>query len=89
MNRDLCGLSAVTFVLTTILDIRTTRVGVHQLGYTELSPLTDTSSIRAMAIPGVITLFIGIACVALGAHFTLCSLSFAFAAPRRRSAAIQ
>lgn len=69
MTRNLSGLFAVTFVITTTLDIWTTWVGVHQLGYTELNPLTDTSSIRAMAIPEVITLFIGIAMVAAGAHF--------------------
>ena len=76
MTRNLTLFFAVTFFLTTALDIWTTDVGVNQLGYTEMNPLTDTSSIRAMAIPEVITLFIGIAMVAAGAHFckTLCPL---------------
>ena len=69
MTRNLTLFFAVTFFLTTALDIWTTDVGVNQLGYTETNPLTDTSSIRAMAIPEVITLFIGIAMVAAGAHF--------------------
>lgn len=68
--RNLSGLFAVTFVLTTTLDIWTTWVGVNQLGYTELNPFTDTSSIQAMAIPEVVALFIGIAMVAIGAHFS-------------------
>ena len=45
-------------------------MGIHQFGYTELNPLTDTSSIRAMAIPEVITLFVGMAIVATAAHFS-------------------
>lgn len=69
MTRNLSYLFVVTFVLTTTLDIWTTWVGVHQFAYTELNPFTDTSSIQAMAIPEVITLFIGIAMVAAGAHF--------------------
>ncbi len=63
MTRNLTLFFAVTFFLTTALDIWTTDVGVNQLGYTETNPLTDTSSIRAMAIPEVIALFIGIAMV--------------------------
>ncbi len=76
MTRNLTLFFAVTFFLTTALDIWTTDVGVNQLGYTEMNPLTDTSSIRAMAIPEVITVFIGMAMVAAGAHFckTLCPL---------------
>ena len=76
MTRNLTLFFAVTFFLTTALDIWTTDVGVNQLGYTEMNPLTDTSSIRAMAIPEVITLFIGMAMVAAGVHFckTLCPL---------------
>ena len=76
MTRNLTLFFAITFFLTTALDIWTTDVGVNQLGYTEMNPLTDTSSIRAMAIPEVITLFIGMAMVAAGAHFckTLCPL---------------
>ena len=70
MTRNLILLFALTFVLTTTLDIWTTWVGVNQLGYTELNPFTDTSSIQAMAIPEVITLFIGIAMVAAGTHFS-------------------
>ncbi len=63
MTRNLSLFFAVTFVLATTLDIWTTWVGVHQFGYTETNPITDTSSIRAMAIPEIITLFIGIAMV--------------------------
>ena len=63
MTRNLSGLFAVTFVLTTTLDIWTTWVGINELGYTEMNPLTDTSSIQAMARPEVITLFIGIVMV--------------------------
>ena len=76
MTRNLTLFFAVTFFLTAALDIWTTDVGVNQLGYTEMNPLTDTSSIRAMAIPEVITLFIGMAMVAAGAYFckTLCPL---------------
>ena len=76
MTRNLTLFFAVAFVLTTTLDIWTTWVGVHQFGYTETNPITDTSSIRAMAIPEIITLFIGIAMVAVGAHLskTLCPL---------------
>ena len=48
----------MTFVLTTTLDIWTTWVAIYQFGYYELIPFTDTSSIQAMAIPEVITLFI-------------------------------
>ena len=69
MTRNLILLFAATFVLTTAFDIWTTWVGVNQLGYTELNPLTDTSSIEAMAIPEVFTLFIGIAMVAAGVRF--------------------
>ncbi len=76
MTRNLTLFFAVAFVLTTSLDIWTTWVGVHQFGYTETNPFTDTSSIQAMAIPEIITLFIGIAMVAVGANFskTLCTL---------------
>ena len=70
MNRNLILLFTLTFVLTTTLDIWTTWVGVNQLGYPELNPFTDTSSIQAMAIPEVITLFIGIAMIAAGVHFS-------------------
>ena len=70
MTRNLILLFTLTFVLTATLDIWTTWVGVNQLGYTELNPFTDTSSIQAMAIPQVIALFVGIAMVAAGAHFS-------------------
>ena len=68
MTRNLVLLFAAIFVLTTAFDIWTTWVGVNQLGYTELNPLTDTSSVQSMAIPEIFTLFIGIAMVAAGAH---------------------
>ena len=70
MTRNLILFFAVTFFLTTALDIWTTDVGVNQLGYTETNPLTDTSSIQGMAIPEIITLFIGVAMIAVGAHFS-------------------
>ncbi len=70
MTRNLILLFAVTFVLTTTFDIWTTWVAVNQLGYTETNPLTDTSSIQGMAIPEIITLFIGIAMIAVGVHFS-------------------
>lgn len=63
MTRNLSGLIAATFVLTTTLDIWTTWMGVNQFDYTEPNPLTDTGSIQAVAIPEVIALFIGIAMV--------------------------
>ncbi|MDE0451794.1 MAG: hypothetical protein OXI90_08495 [Gammaproteobacteria bacterium] len=68
--RNLALFFGVTFALTTTFDIWTTWVGVHQFGYTELNPFTDTSSIQAMATPEVITLFIGMATVATAAHFS-------------------
>ena len=76
MIRNLILFFVVTFVLTTTLDIWTTWVGVNQLGYTETNPLTDNSSIQGMAIPEIITLFIGIAMIAVGGHCskTLCPL---------------
>ena len=70
MTRNLILLFTMTFVLTATLDIWTTWVGVNQLGYTELNPFTDTSSIQAMAIPEIITMFIGIAMISAGAHFS-------------------
>ena len=70
MIRNLALLFGVTFTLTTTFDIWTTWVGVHQFGYTELNPFTDTSSIRTMAMPEVITLFVGMAIVATAAHFS-------------------
>ena len=70
MIRNMILFFVVTFVLTTTLDIWTTWVAVNQLGYTETNPLTDTSSIQGMAIPEIITLFIGVAMIAVGAHFS-------------------
>ena len=70
MVRNLALFFGVTFALTTTFDLWTTWVGIHQFGYTELNPFTDTSSIRAMAIPEVITLFAGMALVATAAVFS-------------------
>ncbi len=69
MIRNLSVFFTLVFVLTTTFDIWTTWVAL-QLGYTETNPLTDTSSIQAMAIPEVFTLFIGIAMIATGVHFS-------------------
>ncbi|MDE0451796.1 MAG: hypothetical protein OXI90_08505 [Gammaproteobacteria bacterium] len=70
MVRNLTLFFAGTFVLTTTFDLWTTWVGVHQYGYTETNPLTDTSSIRAMANPEIVTAFIGMAMVAAGARYS-------------------
>ena len=69
MTRNLVLVFAGIFITTAILDIWTTWVGVVQMGYPETNPYSDTSSIQGLAIPEVITLFIGMALVALGAHF--------------------
>lgn len=69
MTRNLVLVFAGIFITTAILDIWTTWVGVVQMGYPETNPYSDTSSIQGLAIPEVITLFIGMALIALGAHF--------------------
>ena len=68
MTRNLVLLFAATFVLLTALDLLTTWVGVVQMGYAETNPYSDLSSVEGLVIPEVITLFIGMAIVALGAH---------------------
>ena len=74
MTRNLVLVFAGIFITTAALDIWTTWVGVVQMGYPETNPYSDTSSIRALAIPEVITLFIGMALVASGAHFARAAL---------------
>ena len=74
MTRNLVLIFAGIFTTTAALDIWTTWVGVVQMGYPETNPYSDTSSIRSLAIPEVITLIIGMALVALGAHFGRTSL---------------
>ena len=69
MTRNLVLVFAGIFITTAVLDIWTTWVGVVQMGYPETNPYSDTSSIQGLAIPEIITLFIGMALVALGAHF--------------------
>ncbi|MDE0056362.1 MAG: hypothetical protein OXP28_04465 [Gammaproteobacteria bacterium] len=69
MTRNLVLVFAGIFSTTAALDIWTTWVGVVQMGYPETNPYSDTSSIQALAIPEVITLFLGMSLVALGAHF--------------------
>lgn len=68
MTRNLVLVFAGIFITTAALDIWTTWVGVVQMGYPETNPYSDTSSIQGLAIPEVITLFIGMALVALGAQ---------------------
>lgn len=68
MTRNLVLLFAVTFTALTALDLVTTWVGVFHLGYTETNPYTDLSSVEGLVIPEIITLFIGMAMVALGAE---------------------
>ena len=74
MTRNLVVVFAGTFITTAALDIWTTWIAVVQMGYPETNPYSDTSSIQGLAIPEVITLFIGMALVALGAHFGRASL---------------
>ena len=68
MTRNLVLVFAGIFITTAALDIWTTWVGVVQMGYPETNPYSDTSSIQGLAIPEVITLFIGMALVASGAQ---------------------
>lgn len=68
MTRNLVLVFAGIFTTTAALDIWTTWVGVVQMGYPETNPYSDTSSIQGLAIPEIITLFIGMALVALGAQ---------------------
>ncbi len=68
MTRNLVLVFAGIFITTATLNIWTTWISVVQMGYTELNPYSDTSSIQGLAIPEVITLFIGMAMVALGAQ---------------------
>lgn len=68
MTRNLVLVFAGIFITTAALDIWTTWIAVMQMGYPETNPYSDTSSIQALAIPEVITLFICMAMVALGAQ---------------------
>ena len=68
MTRNLVLLFAATFVPLTALDLVTTWVGVVQMGYAETNPYSDLSSVEGLVIPEIITLFVGMAMVALGAH---------------------
>ena len=68
MTRNLVLLFAATFVPLTALDLVTTWVGAVQMGYAETNPYSDLSSVEGLVIPEIITLFIGMAMVALGAH---------------------
>ncbi|MDE0056360.1 MAG: hypothetical protein OXP28_04475 [Gammaproteobacteria bacterium] len=68
MTRNLVLLFAATFTALTALDLVTTWVGVLHMGYAETNPYTDLSSVEGLVIPEIITLFIGMALVALGAE---------------------
>ena len=74
MTRNLVLVFAAIFIAMTALDIWTTWICLS-MGYPETNPFSDTSSIRALVIPEVITLFIGMALVALGAHLARASLA--------------
>ena len=67
MTRNLVLLFAATFTVMTALDLVTTWVGVFHMGYAETNPYSDLSSVEGLVIPEIITLFIGMAMVALGA----------------------
>ena len=68
MTRNLVLLFAATFTVLTALDLATTWVAVIHMGYAETNPYTDLSSVEGLVIPEIITLFIGMAMVALGAE---------------------
>ena len=68
MTRNLVLLFAAIFVPLTALDLVTTWVAVINMGYVETNPYTDLSSVEGLVIPEIITLFIGMGMVALGAE---------------------
>ncbi len=68
MTRNLVLVFSGIFITTAALDIWTTWIAVVQMGFPEINPYSDTSSIQALAVPEVITLFICVAIVALGAE---------------------
>lgn len=68
MTRNLVLLFAATFVVLTALDLVTTWVSVLHMGYAETNPYSDLSSVEGAVIPEIITLLIGMAMVACGAH---------------------
>lgn len=68
MTRNLVLLFSAIFVPLTALDLATTWVGVFRMGYAETNPYSDLSSVEGLVIPEIITLFIGMAMVACGAH---------------------
>ena len=74
MTRNLILLFAGIFVPLTALDLVTTWVAVFHMGYVETNPYTDLSSVEGLVIPEIITLFVGIAMVALGAELQRTSL---------------
>ena len=75
MTRKLVLLFAATFTALTALDLATTWVGVFHMGYVETNPYTDLSSVEGLVMPEIITLFIGMAMVALGAEVKKTTLS--------------
>ena len=75
MTRNLVLLFAATFTALTALDLATTWVGVFHMGYVETNPYTDLSSVEGLVMPEIITLFIGMALVALGAEVKKTTLS--------------
>ena len=74
MTRNLVLLFAAAFVVLTALDLVTTWVSVLRMGYAETNPYSDLSSVEGAVIPEIITLFIGMAMVACGAHLKKANL---------------
>lgn len=75
MTRNLILLFAASFTTVTALDLATTWVAVIQMGYVETNPYSDLNSVEGLVIPEIITLFAGMALVALGAHIKRTTLS--------------
>lgn len=75
MTRNLVLFFAAAFVATTAPDLATTWVAVLHMGYVETNPYTDLSSVEGLVIPEIITLFIGMAMVALGAELKKTTLA--------------
>ncbi len=66
MIKRLVILFTVPFLVFTTLDIATTWVGIHHRGFSEINVFTDTSSIRKMLLPEIITFAFGSIAVLVG-----------------------
>lgn len=75
MTKNLVLLFAVSFTAMTAMDLATTWVAVIQMGYAETNPYSDLTSVEGAVIPEIITLFVGMALVALGADLKRTTLS--------------